>query len=82
MFSELEKINGILAFEVRASVEEKEERGENILLYSLSETAPLGLMFARVCRWGWFVRLKTDVRSCRGSDYECNRSGIINRDLR
>ena len=48
VFSELEKINGILAFEVRASVEEKEERGENILLYSLSETAPLGLMFARL----------------------------------
>ena len=82
VFSELEKINGILAFEVRASVEEKEERGENILLYSLSETAPLWLMFARVCRWGWFVRLKTDVRSCSGYDYECNRSGIINRDFR
>ena len=26
VFSELEKINGILAFEVRASIEEKEER--------------------------------------------------------
>ena len=82
VFSELEKINGILAFEVRASIEEKEERGENILLYSLSETAPWGLVFARVCRWGWFVRLKTDVRSCRAYDYECNRSGIINRDFR
>ena len=28
------------------------------------------------------MRLKTDVRSCRGYDYECNRSGIINRDFR
>lgn len=35
-----------------------------------------GLSLGMVCAF------KTDVRSCRAYDYECNRSGIINRDFR
>jgi len=81
VFGELEKINGVLAFEVRAAVKEKEWQRENMFVYSFSETAPLGVMFARVKRWGWFVRWKTDTHFHETYDYACDRRGNVDRDF-
>lgn len=81
VFSELEKINGILLFEVRATIDKKDFERENIVLYNISETAPIGFMYARVKRWGGFLRLKMDTGFHVGYDYECDRDGNIASDF-
>lgn len=75
VFSEVEKLEGNLIFEVREKIERKPEKAENFLVYRVAETTAWGVMYARVKRWGGYADFRTNGHFSWTSDYTCDRSG-------
>lgn len=81
VFSEVEKVEGNLIFEVREKIERKPEKTENLLMYRIAETTAYGMMYARVKRWGWYADFRTDGHFSREYDYTCDKNGRMEYSL-
>lgn len=60
VFEEVEKFDGSVVFDVRATITKKKLPIQTFISYSFSPNAPYGLMVGRVSRWGYYARAKSN----------------------
>lgn len=74
VMEEYGELDGMVAFEIRGEVQRKDLGVENLLMYNVSGSSGIGLMYGRVARWGAYVRGKTNL-SFEDAPYTCDNSG-------
>lgn len=81
IFSEYEKLEGDVIFKIYAAIEKKEYERDHLLVWQVTETAGIGLLYARVKRWGWFVSARTNGGGEIRTQYSCFSSGQIDSEF-
>lgn len=74
---EMGALDGQIVFELRGEVVKEKIKVENVLLYNVSGSSGVGLMYGRVARWGGYVRGKTNL-SMDDAPYTCDDAGVLN----
>lgn len=79
IFKDVAELTGAVKFEIRLTTKAIPLPLKQVAMYVYSPSAPVGVMYARFRKYGWYGSLKSNFKSAN-SDYNASTSGLTNYD--
>lgn len=79
IFKDVAELSGAVKFEIRLTTKAIPLPLKQVVMYVYSPSAPVGAMYARFRKLGWYGCFKSNFKSA-ASDYDASTSGLTNYD--